>query len=323
MIQWKKYNKKRENLVKYAYVVHPVDLVTVISSLSVTHWSRGCCSVGPHHPRIPTPHQKFTFVGRLSTVYPTREENYWSDQLSESRHQEDEGDWTYRLSSQQPQENKIHVLLFRDLLKVKIPKKWKRSHGRRDCSDEGGREDQESTFECVLTTPSRNLSHKHCSFKYTRDTHVNRLDQCTWNDRPNCSSVRSQKPVWLDFRVCTHTFHERTKSHVVIINHMTVTETKRVLRRKELLWTRCLCPNLPDPLVQRLQWTTLCHPLFLEIGHCVFLFLEIGYETLVVVFQTLGSVWKYVSYQRVRLTGDQTERSSSRPPTSFLDAHWR
>jgi hypothetical protein len=36
-------------------------------------------------------------------------------------------------------------------------KKWAWRQGRRGCSDEGEREGQELTSECVLTTPIRNL----------------------------------------------------------------------------------------------------------------------------------------------------------------------
>ena len=51
-------------------------------------------------------------------------------------------------------------------------KKWARSQGRRGCSQEGKREGQTLTSECVWTTPSRSLEYKHCSFKYTHDRHV-------------------------------------------------------------------------------------------------------------------------------------------------------
>jgi hypothetical protein len=46
------------------------------------------------------------------------------------------------------------------------------------CSDEGEREGQELTSECVVTPPSRNLAHKHCSFKYAQDRHVHRCQGC-------------------------------------------------------------------------------------------------------------------------------------------------
>ena len=52
--------------------------------------------------------------------------------------------------------------------------KWARRQGRRGCSDEGEREGQELTSECVLTTLIRSLAHKHCSFKYAQDRHVHR-----------------------------------------------------------------------------------------------------------------------------------------------------
>ena len=72
-----------------------------------------------------------------------------------------------------------------------LSKKWERREGRRGCSDEGDREGQELTSECVLTTPSRSLDHKHCSFKYDQDRHVYR---CAWNCKSNCSVVRPKKP---------------------------------------------------------------------------------------------------------------------------------
>ena len=43
-----------------------------------------------------------------------------------------------------------------------------------DGLDEGEREGQELTSECVLTTLIRILAHKHCSFKYDQDRHVSR-----------------------------------------------------------------------------------------------------------------------------------------------------
>jgi hypothetical protein len=49
-----------------------------------------------------------------------------------------------------------------------------RGGSSRGCSDEGEREGQELTSECVLTTPIRSLQHKHCSFKYDQDRHVHR-----------------------------------------------------------------------------------------------------------------------------------------------------
>ena len=56
----------------------------------------------------------------------------------------------------------------------KILKKWVRRQDNMGCSDEGEREGQELTFECVLTTPIRSLAHKHCSFKYVQERHVHR-----------------------------------------------------------------------------------------------------------------------------------------------------
>jgi hypothetical protein len=60
------------------------------------------------------------------------------------------------------------------------------------------------TSECVLTTPSRSLDHKHCSFKYTQDRHVNRR---AWNWKSSCSVVSPKKPLckvmWLVFE-CAH-----------------------------------------------------------------------------------------------------------------------
>jgi hypothetical protein len=60
---------------------------------------------------------------------------------------------------------------FHDLM---ILQKWARRQGRRGCSDEGEREGQELTSECVLARPSRSLEHKHCSFKYAQDRHMHR-----------------------------------------------------------------------------------------------------------------------------------------------------
>jgi hypothetical protein len=75
---------------------------------------------------------------------------------------------------------------------------------RRRCSYKGERQDQELTSECVLTTPSRILSHKHCSFKHAQDRHVHRR---AWNCKSTCSAVNPKKPlsqaIWPAF-VCAH-----------------------------------------------------------------------------------------------------------------------
>ncbi len=68
---------------------------------------------------------------------------------------------------------------------------------RRGCSDKGELEIQELTFECVLTTPIRSLAHKHWSFKYDQDRHVNR---CPWNGKSSCSVVSPKKPPLLKRR---------------------------------------------------------------------------------------------------------------------------
>ena len=57
---------------------------------------------------------------------------------------------------------------------VDDPTKWARRHGGRGRSDEGEREDQELTSECVTKTPIRSLAHKHGSFKHTQDRQVHR-----------------------------------------------------------------------------------------------------------------------------------------------------
>ncbi len=49
----------------------------------------------------------------------------------------------------------------------------------------------ELTSECVLTTPSRSLVHKHCSFNHTQDRHVY---LCVWNCSPSFC-----RTIWLDF----------------------------------------------------------------------------------------------------------------------------
>jgi hypothetical protein len=82
---------------------------------------------------------------------------------------------------------------------------WRVRPGRRGCSDEGNREFQELTSECVLTTPIRSLVHKHYTFNYTQDRHGHRSP---WNDKSTCSAVSRKKPlclsIWMVF-VCAHT----------------------------------------------------------------------------------------------------------------------
>ena len=82
--------------------------------------------------------------------------------------------------------------------------KWARRNGGRGSTDEGERECQELTSECVLKTPSRSLVHNHCSFKHARDRHVHRR---SWNCCPSYSVVRPKnrlcRTIWLAF-VCAH-----------------------------------------------------------------------------------------------------------------------
>jgi len=50
--------------------------------------------------------------------------------------------------------------------------KWAQKHGRRGCSDEGERQGQALTSQCVVTTPSRSPAHRQFSFKHTQARHV-------------------------------------------------------------------------------------------------------------------------------------------------------
>ena len=70
--------------------------------------------------------------------------------------------------------------------------------GRRACSDEGKWEFQELTSECVLTTPICSLVHKHYTFKYVQDRHVNRRP---WKYKSSCSPVSPKKPLCKDIFV--------------------------------------------------------------------------------------------------------------------------
>jgi hypothetical protein len=83
--------------------------------------------------------------------------------------------------------------------------KWVWREGRRCCSCEREREVQELTSECVLTTPSRSLDHKHCIPRQSA-WHVHRRAQ--WNCMSSCSVVIPKKhlcqTIWLTF-VFVHT----------------------------------------------------------------------------------------------------------------------